>query len=509
MSDSFLDKVAQKIGVSNETTLGLYLGTPEAEGENRKGQSLLDFFEDYNHVLSDINNGKFIVSGRKGSGKSAIVKFFHDNSSEDNELYSETVRHSDIDLEKAIQIVNTQVTDDLYIQLYEWIILTKIVKMLLRTYDVKSTKEYRSLEIFQKKNSGLLNVEDWKTINFESEDSRKLNFSSLKSVFGGEIDKTIKTTGIKADFLAFIPALRDIVIKMLHFEGLSRFTFLVLFDDLDINFKLSRFGDKKKILNLIRITKRYNTEYLLDTKCNVLLFIRDDVVTQLQDVDTDRAKLFSSYETRINWYERSNIAHEEKTLLRQFINKRIGLAFKSQGRSYYLEDPWCSLIDNRVCEDYLFKSAFKYILEFTFYLPRDLLLFFNDLEKKDFPIPMQPNDVKELLRDYVNKKRNEIADELLIQFDDDKETVSLIISVLRELSNKWDYTMQDVLETLNSFGLDENIFTILLDYNLLIPKDKKNNLYYKYRDQHWEGDIDEYMFTLPKCMYCYFHPNKI
>ena len=148
---AFLDHIQNKFGVSN-TTKGLYLGTPEAEGEIREGQCLLDFFEDYMNVLGDITTEKFIISGRKGAGKSAIVKYLRDNSSEDKEMYSATVKPTDVDLEKAIQL-SSEVEGDHYSQLYEWIILTKFVKMLLETYDVRSTPEYRALQQFQNKNS--------------------------------------------------------------------------------------------------------------------------------------------------------------------------------------------------------------------------------------------------------------------------------------------------------------------------------------------------------------------
>ena len=67
----FLKKVQEKLGISN-TTKGVYLGTPEAEGEIREGHGLLEFFEDYMHVIDDIATEKFIVTGRKGAGKSAV-----------------------------------------------------------------------------------------------------------------------------------------------------------------------------------------------------------------------------------------------------------------------------------------------------------------------------------------------------------------------------------------------------------------------------------------------------
>ena len=500
----FLKKVQEKLGIIN-TTKGVYLGTPEAEGEIREGHGLLEFFEDYMHVIEDIATEKFIITGRKGSGKSAVVRYLRENSSEENELYSATVRPSDIVLERAIHIIDEA---GQYSQLYEWIILTKFVKMLLETRDVHTTEEYRALERFQAKNSGLLNVDDWDTVNFEKGDSRLINFSALKSVFSAEFGKTLKTTGIKAHFIKFIATLREIVIKMLHFEGLSRFDFLVLFDDLDINFKLSRDEDKYRLLDLIRVTKLYNTEHLKGTKGKILIFIRDDVSDQLNGIAADKGKIFSSYETRLSWYDHLDIDHEESTLLRKFINKRIQLAFDFLGRSYDAFDPWKNIVDNTPCREYNDNTAFKYILDFTFYLPRDLLLIFKDLEKKELPLPMKPTDVKALLKEYVRRKKEEIEDELTIQFEN-RDSINQLMAALKELSNRNNYKMKDVLDQLNQFGLNENVFLVLVDYNLLIPKDNKGKLYYKYREMPVEGDLNDYVFTMPKCLYCNFHPEKI
>lgn len=502
---SFLKKVCEERGISN-TTKGVYLGTPEAEGEIREGHGLLKFFEDYMHVMDDIATEKFIISGRKGAGKSAVVRFLRENSSEEKEMYSATVRPSDIDLARAIHITNEEACQ--FSQLYEWIILTKFVKMLLETVNVRSTEEYRALERFQVKNSGLLNVDDWDTINFEKTDSHFINFTALKAAFGAELGKTLKTTGIKAHFIKFIPTLRKIVVKMLHFDGLSRFDFLVLFDDLDINFKLSRYEDKERLLDLIRVTKLYNTEYLKGTKGKILVFIRDDVSDQLNGMAADKSKMFSSYETRLSWYDHLDIDHEERTLLRKFINKRIQLAFESLGRLYDTFDPWKSFVDNKPCREYNDNTAFKYILDFTFYLPRDLLLIFKDLEKKELPLPMAPSDVKALLKDYVRRKKEEIEDELTIQFED-RASINQLMAALKELSNRNNYKMKDVLDQLNQFGLNENIFLVLIDYNLLIPKDSKKKLYYKYREMPVVGNLNDYVFTMPKCLYCYFHPEKI
>ena len=42
------------------TTKDFYFGAPEAEGENIRGQSLTDYFEDYLDILGELQNYLFL-----------------------------------------------------------------------------------------------------------------------------------------------------------------------------------------------------------------------------------------------------------------------------------------------------------------------------------------------------------------------------------------------------------------------------------------------------------------
>ena len=92
----------------NITTKDFYFGAPEAEGENMKGCSLTDYFEDYLDILGDLQKGKFIFVGRKGVGKSAIAKFIKDKSDKSEDSFATILRVSDLKLEKHIQFENMQ-----------------------------------------------------------------------------------------------------------------------------------------------------------------------------------------------------------------------------------------------------------------------------------------------------------------------------------------------------------------------------------------------------------------
>ena len=127
----------------------------------------------------------------------------------------------------------------------------------------------------------------------------------------------------------------------------------------------------------------------------ILIFLRDDIGRRLGGIDYDKNKIFGSYEYRINWYNYNDAKYDEKKLLlRKFINKRIGINFNVHGIPYNEEDPWVTLVDNSVCEAYNNKTAFKYILDFTFYRPRDLINFFNNIGSEDLPVPLSPDSIK-------------------------------------------------------------------------------------------------------------------
>ena len=69
--DQYLNKKGNNGEVYRPTTLNFFIGSPEAESEATSTPITLNqFFEDYLDIFSQLNNEKFIVLGRKGSGKS-------------------------------------------------------------------------------------------------------------------------------------------------------------------------------------------------------------------------------------------------------------------------------------------------------------------------------------------------------------------------------------------------------------------------------------------------------
>lgn len=89
---------------NTHTTKGLYIGKPEAEAESASNY-LGNFFEDFLDIEGNINNGDFIISGRKGSGKSAYAMWILSRSSEKNQMWSTIVRKNEFDIEAMVQSI--------------------------------------------------------------------------------------------------------------------------------------------------------------------------------------------------------------------------------------------------------------------------------------------------------------------------------------------------------------------------------------------------------------------
>ncbi len=290
--------------------------------------------------------------------------------------------------------------------------------------------------------------------------------------------------------------------------GHKGINFIVLFDDLDIHFDLRSQDQKHDLMELIRISRDYNTKYLPNQDMRVMLMLRDDIAMQLDGISPDKNKIFSSYEYKLQWYNSVKEASDEKSKLRRFINKRIAVGLKQKGIKYNEFDPWSSLIDDTPHPEYKWKTAFKYILDCTFYRPRDLVAFFSDIGDCDYPIPLRPVDVVKRLRFYVNWNAREIRDELSNLYSINQ--IDSIFSVFRSVANSSSNVTYDLLiQLFQNKGLSEEDLLLLLDYNLLVPKDDQDRQYFSYRESRRLDKPQMYIYSLPKCLYFYFKPNLI
>jgi hypothetical protein len=143
------------------TTKGFYFGATEAEGENKDGQTLLNYFEDYLNVLPLIQEGRFIFLGRKGMGKSAIAKYIKDTAHNEDDSFASLVKMHDLELEQLIQSDAFHDFDNKEAVIFEWLILVRLIKLIIKNESAKWINEYSKLKRFIERNSGIVNIDKY------------------------------------------------------------------------------------------------------------------------------------------------------------------------------------------------------------------------------------------------------------------------------------------------------------------------------------------------------------
>ncbi|MGL1889327.1 MAG: hypothetical protein OCD76_22625 [Reichenbachiella sp.] len=492
----FLKSLTGSQSNDKKTTRNFFIGTPEAEGEStfNSRMKLAEIFGDFLKVFPELETEKFIISGRKGSGKSAIAEFLLFSANNDPNVFCDFVKTRDLQLNKIVQVGKEEglpIEDQL---LYEWIILTKLIKQLTEDQSVQDIKEYKDLNKFLHKNSGLVDINSYEIKEIVENKSMSVNIEYFKRAFKSMFKKELGIKSHKAPFYKILPNLRETVLKLLTDTSSSENEYYLIFDDLDIGFKESDESSIENLTNLLRVSKDYNIDHFgkQGLKAKIIILLRDDIKRIIVKKNADTAKIFSSYEIPLIWYEHEKFKDSNDEVgLKKMINKRIKANFDQLEIDYNEHDPWNSFIK----PDFEFKgSSFKYLLDFTLFRPRDLILLFKPLPKNSYTLPLKFEDCRQLIESYVEELVLEIKNELSTIFS--SEDIDRIFSTLKNLKRKQPLTKAQIVNNLTENGLDYNIENTLIhlfDYSILGNLEHRGNgirkVFFKYRESKDEAAV--------------------
>lgn len=482
-------------------TGNLYFGKPEAESEDVKGQGLVEYFDDYLGILSEMQVGKFLFVGRKGTGKSAIAKYVKDMSDKNDNSFACIIRMSDIVIEKIVQ----QDDKEREYALIEWLVLLNLTKLIVKSGSAKYTREFDKLEKFLERNTGSVDVDQKELIERMTSKKGEVNFDILRHCFGGIIGKSFQNKEQSAPYYKMITPLKEILKWLFETEDVKSREYWILVDDLDVGYKLERESDNEKLMDLIRIVRVYNTE-ILNGNSRILVFIREDICKHIVNKFNDSAKIIQSNNIPINWYlPLTEMGNEDETPLKKLADRRIKIAFEKAGISVLPNrSPWDCLIDE---SSFYNGTSFKYILDYTFYRPRDVVTFLDAVRIGRYPIPLSYNNVKRALKKHIELTINEIKSELSLCFDVNEKNI-LFNDIFPYVINH-DISLPELEEYIESRSLNreaKDVVNILLEYALVGFKDGRNRYYFNFREHTIpEGaDINRYSVRLPKCIFYHY-----
>jgi len=498
---------------SNFQTNNFYFGAEEAEAEAHPQSkiNLLEFFDDYLDIFRDLESEKFLIIGRKGSGKSAIAEYIYSKARDDSTTFVDFIRNKDISLHKLAQVSDGNVVGANHF--FEWTILLKIITLIMSNESYSHLKELDNLTKFYHKNSGFVRILDYDVKEVTEGKNYEIGIEYLKRAFSGTFKSSMAIKSEKAPFYKIIPDLRKLVIKILTSPETkcNECAYYLFFDDLDIDFKATNEEDMKSLAELIRTAKYYNNDIFGKNEINAKIFIliRTDVISAFDTKTADISKIIQSYGIHLIWYDYNTFNNALSELpLKRLIDNRIVRNFNIKNIPL-TEDPWRSFVAEQ--SEYKFLKA---IFDITFARPRDVITFFKGVQSLKTNFPIQEKHVDRLTKNYCTKAVAEIKNELYAFYDG--QQIEIIFSALQQVGQKTRFKFTDIenkLIGLRFTGATSVVIKQLFDYSIIGQISTESNetlLRFKYREpQESPYEINkDGEFTLHKMIHKYFEQTR-
>lgn len=472
-------------------TSNFFIGEPEAEaevGENSRVR-LIEVFEDYHDVLVDLGYKKFMVVGRKGSGKTAVAEWIKVRSEKDDNVKCEFAKG--INLRLSSYLAEGSDGSNASERFFEWIILVTLTQMLVENKVLAERLDNNGqLRKFVAKNIGSVGMDGMEVQEIVEKKSLKVNALGLKRFVDGSFESGLERNAHKVDFYKVIPILKRVLVDLLRKAGeIQDVEYVVIFDDLDVGIKRSDKATLDSLMSLIRTARDYNQELFgrSGVKGKIILMLRKDISGVLKEGYADSAKIFSSYALELNWFEEETAKYAfDRSKLKGFIDKRIRINIQKNGLPCG-GDPWHCLVSSDVggAED-----SFKYIAKRTYMNPRDLILLFKPLSSFKLSYPIRPGEMDRLLVAYSIERWDETKNELTFWFDslEISKTYDALVRVVRSRGKPFtDYvSLRDSIK--DRLGVSEvradDIMDRLFEYSVIGMAEPGGFVFFKYREGH-------------------------
>lgn len=477
----------------------LFLGSPEAEAESvaTSRMPLQDVYEDFHNLSSELSGEKFIILARKGCGKSAFAEYIQHKAENDANFFCEFIKPNSINLELIVQLGNESGSAIEKETLFKWIIFMKLIEMICENEAIKLTPGFDHLTKFIRKNRGFIKIDSLETKEIIQRYGLDIDIEHFKRFFSATYKRDLEIKQTKAPFYKLIPHLettiKDILLSSCDINNSN--SYCLFFDDLDISYSSTKSNDKDSLLGLLRVAKHINNDLFgkNNIAAKVVILLRSDIARALSTYAADSAKLFSSYATTIEWYETGygKDIEENSLSLKKFINRRIEHAFATAKLSCNKSDPWSSLVDN----DYYEKSSFDYVVNYTLFRPRDLILFFKPLSEDHYDFPLNKHSVGILAKKYADELVNEFKNELSAFYSEAE--IDNILTILVTIQKEYQCSYSQAAGIAKDYCPSQDPIKLLLDlFNRSAIGTRANNGYCYYKFREAQGSADSY--TVPE-----------
>lgn len=404
----------------SEIFVGKADGLKEAQEKNFN-----ELFYKGNDIYQELceSKSKFIISGKKGTGKTILAKYFE---FEQNQLGNPTklLTDRDVILRQFVETGKIDLEDSQRELFIEFTILTELGKLILENsrllykpsyffhwYKIKKHLNHIRLIVEKRNPSGNFQYDSFST-SFKQTDTigsnSNLESEYIKSSLAAETieEKEISRSYTKNPYYNTLNNLRESIVFILKFMSVN-----LIFDDLDEYDDIIT-GNHKYINffnDFIKVTNRINSDiFFSEQKCSrVIIIIRSDMLQPLNNASKNLAKIIADSQIKLNWIKK--VPNGKIHPLMELV------ATKIKKSNILLKDLEIEEIINRFfCTTVRGIPVIHYMLNSSFGRPRDIINMLNVIieENKNatkFSSKHFQYTKKEYSKLFLNELRNELA----------------------------------------------------------------------------------------------------
>lgn len=368
---------------------------------------LLDCFEDHEAFLAVKNRARFLVVGRKGSGKTAIFKNMLQKAGHDYFCFGHTFsdypwHHHDLQARVGIPDV------DKFTHSWKYLILLTASKIVLN-FDQSLPFDHESMELMARIERFVVD-----TYGTRDPDVTQLFTPSktlkLKPHF--ELDWKILKAGISPESVPMgeLP----IIVQELNTNLLKyalrclnpQHEYFICFDQLDLGFDPSSGDYTNRLIGLLLAARDINVAaHQSGKRLFVAIFLRDDIYDTLHF--EDKNKLTENFLSLIEW----DTPRTDKTL-RGLMEKRFRVVLGDS-------PTWADVFDETK-EMPGHQTKYQHILDRTYLRPRDVIKFTNSVLRQYQSRKSKESAAGDKFENIdLNNARSEYSNYLMNELDDE------------------------------------------------------------------------------------------
>ena len=349
---------------------------PEFKVSAESDRDLMRYFLKTSILEDLVTTDKWMVIGRKGTGKTAIYEYLKNTEPNDLNGYS-AVPLNFKDYPWPIQKLykdgmESEISS--YQRSWKYIIIIKCLgdliekteKMKSLPNDLKSAKDLLS-KIYGTSNPGIIEIIKSKIFRLKSLTLPNADFGEISLSLGGiELDDVAQNEELKRSLRSNAFALLN-YFEEIYKKNIGEIRQMVIIDQLDENWLQGEIQEYSKILiNLIICAQNINNDQFYSKKLKVSIFLRADIYETLRF--NDKNKVYQDGAIEVKWsYDSLDAMFSER--IRQYCPSGVIIDINSEKSA--------SIFEKKTVRHGV--TPLKHILRRSFYRPRDVIVYFNKI----------------------------------------------------------------------------------------------------------------------------------